>query len=88
MGPTDENEPIPSLVISIPISNDGDNEFDENFKLTLEVSADGEAANVTEGPISMTVVLIKDDDGKCKAVQYYLLATMLPPLLSANATYV
>ena len=52
------------------------------------MSADSEAANVTEGPISMTVVLIKDDNGKCKAVQYYLLATMLPPLLSANATYV
>ena len=70
-GPTDENEPIPSLVISIPIINDGDNEFDEDFKLILEVSADGEAANVTEGPISMTVVLIKDDDGKTKAIQYY-----------------
>ena len=46
-----------------------------------------EAANVTEGPISMTVVLIKDDDGKSKAIQYYLLATMLP-LLSANTMYV
>ncbi len=69
-GPTDDNEPIPSLVISIPIINDGDKEFDENFKLTLEVSADGEAANVTEGPISMTVVLIKDDDSKTKAIQY------------------
>ena len=65
-GPTDENDPIPSLVISIPIVNDDDNEFDENFKLTLEVSADSEAANVTEGPISMTVVLIKDDDGMIK----------------------
>ena len=86
-GPTDDNEPIPSLVISIPIINDGDNEFDEDFKLTLEVSADGEAANVTEGPISMTVVLIKDEDSKTKAIQYYLLATMLP-LLSANTTYV
>jgi len=70
-GPTDDNEPIPSLVISIPIINDGDNEFDEDFKLTLEVSVDGEAANVTEGPISMTVVLIKDGDGKTKAIQYY-----------------
>ena len=68
MGPTDENEPIPSSVISVPIINDGDNEFDEDFKLTLEVSADGEAANVAEGPISMTVVLIKDDDGKTKAL--------------------
>ena len=65
-GPTDENEPIPSLVISIPIVNDTHNEFDEDFKLTLEVSAEGEAANVTEGPISMTVVFIKDDDGKIK----------------------
>ena len=68
-GPTDENEPIPSLVISIPIINDGDNEFDEDFKLTLEVSADGEDANVTEGQISMTVVLIMD--GKTKPIQYY-----------------
>ena len=68
-GPTDENEPIPSRVISIPIINDDDNERDEDFKLTLEVSADGEAANVTEGPINMTVVLIKDDDGKTKAIQ-------------------
>ena len=87
-GPTDENVPIPSLIISIPIINDGDNEFDEDFKLTLEVSAAGEVANVTEGPISMTVVLIKDDDGKTKAIQYQLLAKMLPPLLSANTTYV
>ena len=69
-GPTDDNEPIPSLVISIPIINDGDNEIDEDFKLTLKVPAEGEAANVTEGPISMTVVLIKDDDGKTKAIQY------------------
>ena len=72
-GPTDDNDPIPSSVISVLIINDGDNEFDEGFKLTLEMSAEGEAANVTEGPISMTVVLIKDDDGKCKVVQYYLL---------------
>ena len=70
-GPTDDNEPIPSRVISIPIINDGDNGFDEDFKLTLKVSAEGEAANVTEGPISMTVALIKDDDGKTKAMQYY-----------------
>ena len=69
-GPTDENDPIPSLVISIPIVNDDDNEFDENFKLTLEVSADSEAANVTEGPINMTVVLIKDDDGMIKLMLY------------------
>ena len=68
-GPTDDNEPIPSRVISIPIIDDDDNEFDEDFKLTLEVSADGEAANVTEGAISMTVVLIKDDDSKTKAIQ-------------------
>ena len=63
-GPTDDNEPIPSLVISIPINDDNNNEMNENFKLTLEVSAEDEAANVTEGPISMTVVLIKDDDCK------------------------
>ena len=70
-GPIDDNEPIPSFVISIPIINDDDNEFDEDFKLTLEVSAEDRAANVTEGPISMTVVLIKDDDGKTKAIRYY-----------------
>ena len=73
-GPTDENEPIPSLIISIPIINDGDNEFDENFKLSLKVSADGEASNVTEGPISMTAVLVKDDDSKTKAIQYIQLS--------------
>ncbi len=66
-GPTDDNEPIPSLVISIPINDDTIDESNENFKLTLEMSADGRAANVTEGPISMTVVLIKDDDGKITA---------------------
>jgi len=69
-GPTDDNEPIPSLVISIPIINDTHNELNETFKLTLEVSAVDRAANVTEGPISMTVVLIKDDDSKTKAIQY------------------
>jgi len=63
-GPTDANEPIPSLVLPIPINDDNNNELNESFKLTLEVSADGRAANVTEGSISMTVVLIKDDDGK------------------------
>ncbi len=66
-GPTDDNEPIPSLVISIPIDDDNNTELNENFKLTLKVSADGEAANVTEGSISTTVVLIKDDDGKITA---------------------
>ena len=63
-GPTDDNEPIPSLVIQIPINDDTIDESNENFKLTLEVSAEDRAANVTEGPISTTVVLIKDDDGK------------------------
>ena len=71
-GPTNDNEPIPSLVITIPIITDDDNELDENFKLTIEVSDEARAANVTEGVISMTVVLIKDDDGKAKAT---LLAT-------------
>ena len=80
-GPTDESDPIPSIVISIPIVNDGDNEFDEDFKLTLEVSAEGEAANVTEGPISMTVVLIKDDDGKTKQIKHYPQNVSLPLLL-------
>ena len=69
-GHTDDNEPIPSLVISIPINDDNNNEMNEHFKLTLKVSAEDEAANVTEGPISMTVVLIKDDDGKTKGIQY------------------
>ena len=63
-GPTDANEPIPSLVLPIPINDDNNNELNESFKLTLEVSAEGRAANVSEGSISMTVVLIKDDDGK------------------------
>ena len=44
------------------------NEFNETFKLTIEVSVVDRAANVTEGEISMTVVLIKDDDGKTKAI--------------------
>ena len=72
-GPTNENEPIPSILISIPIIDDKD-ELNETFKLTLEVSAEDRAANVTEGPISMTVVLIKDDDGKIKqhCVQHHL----------------
>ena len=45
------------------------NEFNETFKLTIEVSDEGRAANVTEGEISMTVVLIKDDDGKNNLIQ-------------------
>ena len=61
-GPTDDNEPIPSLVISIPINDDNNSELNENFKLTFEVSAEDRAANVTEGPISTTIVLIKDDE--------------------------
>ena len=63
-GPTDDNEPIPSLVIPIPINDDNNSELNENFKLILEVSAEDRAANVTEGPISMSVVLIKDDGSK------------------------
>ena len=70
--PVSDNEPIPSLVITIPIETDDDNELDEDFKLTIEVSDEARAANVTEGEISMTVVLIKDDDSKAKAI---LLAT-------------
>ena len=65
-GPIDDNEPVPSLVIPIPINDDNIDESNESFKLTITVSAEGEAANVTEGPISMTVVLIKDDDSKLK----------------------
>ena len=63
VGPTDDNEPIPSILISIPIIDDKD-ELNKTFELILEVSAEGRAANVTEGPISTTVVLIKDDNGK------------------------
>ena len=70
--PVSDNEPIPSTVIALPIETDDDNELDESFKLTIEVSDEARAANVTEGVISMTVVLIKDDDGKAKAI---LLAT-------------
>ena len=66
-GSTDDNEPIPSLVISIRIDDDSNTELNENFTLTLEVSAEDREANVTEGPISTTVVLIKDDDGKITA---------------------
>ena len=65
--PTDDNEPVPSLVIPIPIIDDNNTELNENFTLTLEVSAEGRAANVTERPISTTVVLIKDDDCKITA---------------------
>ena len=76
-GPTDDNDPIPSLVIQIPINDDDNNELNENFKLTLEVSA--------EGPISTTVVLIKDDDSKTKAVQYYCLLRLMTVRLWQNA---
>ena len=62
-GPTDDNEPVPSLVIPIPINDDND-ESNENFKLTLEVSAEDRTASVIEGPISTTVVVIKSDDCK------------------------
>ena len=66
-GPTDDNEPVPSLVVQVLIIDDNNTELNENFTLTLEVSAEGRAANVTEGPISTTVVLIKDDDCKITA---------------------
>ena len=65
----DANDPIPLTVISIPIIPDDINEFDETFKLTIVVSDEARASNVTEGEISMTVVLIKDDDSKIIAVQ-------------------
>ena len=69
-GPTDDNEPIPSLVISIPINDDNNKELNENFTLIIEVSAEGRAANVTEGPISTAVVLIKEDGCKLMAECY------------------
>ena len=62
--PAADNEPIPSTVLSISIIRDPDNEFNETFQLTIEVSDEAGASKVTEGVISMTVVLIKDDDGK------------------------
>ena len=67
--PADANEPIPSTVISIPIIPDDIKEFDETFKLTIVVSDEARASNITEGEINMTVVLIKDDDSKTKAAQ-------------------
>ena len=73
-GPTDDNEPVPSLVIPIPINDDNNNELNEKFELILEVSAEGRAANVTEGPISTTVVRIKDDD--CKLKQHCAITTL------------
>ena len=66
-GPTADNEPVPSLVVQVLIIDDNNTELNENFTLTLEVSAEGRAAKVTEGPISTTVVLIKDDDCKITA---------------------
>ena len=66
--PADENDPIPSMVISIPIISDDINEFDETFKLTIVVSDEARASNITEGAINMTVVLIKEDDSKIIAV--------------------
>ena len=47
-GPTDDNEPIPSLVIQILINDDNNNELNENFELTLKVSAEDRAGNITE----------------------------------------
>ena len=66
--PADENDPIPSMVISIPIISDDINEFDETFKLTIVVSDEARASNITEGAINMIVVLIKEDDSKIIAV--------------------
>ena len=66
--PADENDPIPSMVISIPIISDDINEFDEAFKLTIVVSDEARASSITEGAINMTVVLIKEDDSKIIAV--------------------
>ena len=73
-GPTADNEPVPSLVVQVLIIDDNNTELNENFTLTLEVSAEGRAANVTEGPNSTTVVLIKDDD--CKLKQHCAITTL------------
>ena len=66
--PADANAPIASAVVSIPIIPDDINEFDETFKLTIVVSDEARASNITEGEINMTVVLIKEDDSKIIAV--------------------
>ena len=66
--PAGDNQLISSTVISIPITSNDDNEFDETFKLIIEVSDEARASNITEGEISTTVVLIKDDDGKTRAM--------------------
>ena len=66
--PAGDNQLISSTVISIPITSDDDNEFDETFRLIIEVSNVARASNITEGEISTTVVLIKDDDGKTRAM--------------------
>ena len=62
--PTDDNQTISSTVVSIPIISDDNNECEEAFNLTIEVSDEARAANITEGTISTTMVIIKDDDGK------------------------
>lgn len=66
--PAADNEPIPSTVLSISIIRDPDNEFNETFQLTIEVSDAARASNIFEGETSTTVVLIKDDDSKTKAI--------------------
>ena len=73
-GPTADNEPVPLLVVQVLIIDDNNTELNENFTLTLEVSAEGRAANVTEGPNSTTVVRIKDDD--CKLKQHCAITTL------------
>ena len=66
--PAAHNEPIPSTVLSISIIRDPDNELNETFQLTIGVYDEARASNIFEGEISMTVVLIKDDDSKTKAI--------------------
>ena len=59
-----DTEQVPSTVISIPIIPDDNIEFDETFKLTIVVTDDARASNITEGEISMTDMLIEDDDSE------------------------
>lgn len=68
--PTAENQPIPLEVFFCIISDD-DKEIDETFNLTIEVSDTARETNITEGQISVAMVLIEDDDGKRKAVCLY-----------------
>ena len=50
--------------LSIPIFPDMIDERDETFKLTITIPEDSRTNGVVEGSPIMTVVLIKDSDGR------------------------